>query len=157
MSKDNYEYKRRSSSLKRSRTSSKRSRSDSTHREDSIKYRTRSRSRSNRNRSPVPRHSENYRPNPIENPDRQNPTRNNILAVFGLDREVTERDLYYMYKNFGCKQCKVIIDKKVISNIKIRLNSFQETFELIFIIFFRLVDQEDLVLFILTTYKMHVM
>jgi hypothetical protein len=44
---------------------------------------------------------------------RYNPPENDILAIFGLSKRVNEQDLYDLYKKFGCKECKVIIDKHV--------------------------------------------
>lgn len=39
---------------------------------------------------------------------------NNILAIFGLDKQANEQDLREMYENYGCINCKIIIDKHVI-------------------------------------------
>lgn len=38
---------------------------------------------------------------------------NNVLAIFGLSKRVIEQDLFDLYKHFGCKECKVIMDKHV--------------------------------------------
>ena len=45
--------------------------------------------------------------------DRFNPARNDVLAVFGLDRRANEQDLFDLYKKYGCRECKIIIDKHV--------------------------------------------
>lgn len=39
---------------------------------------------------------------------------NNILAIFGLDLNVNENDLYKIYTRYGSTKCKVIKDQKVI-------------------------------------------
>ncbi len=44
---------------------------------------------------------------------RYNPPENNVLAVFGLSKQVIEQDLFDLYQSFGVKECKVIIDKHV--------------------------------------------
>lgn len=52
--------------------------------------------------------------------DRFNPPENEILAIFGLSKHVNEQDLFELYKHYGCKECKIIIDKHVkylISNL----------------------------------------
>lgn len=43
--------------------------------------------------------------------DRFNPPANEILAIFGLNKRVNEQDLLDLYKDYGCKECKIIIDK----------------------------------------------
>jgi hypothetical protein len=45
--------------------------------------------------------------------DRFNPPENEILAIFGLSKRANEQDLLDLYKNYGCKECKIIIDKHV--------------------------------------------
>jgi hypothetical protein len=40
---------------------------------------------------------------------------NNILGIFGLDKQVDEQDLLEMYQDYGCTNCKIIIDKHVIT------------------------------------------
>lgn len=57
--------------------------------------------------------SSRYRVDPRDEPDRFNPAKNDIIAVFGLDRDTTESDLFNFYKKYGCKRCKVIFDKRV--------------------------------------------
>lgn len=42
---------------------------------------------------------------------RCNPPENNVLAIFGLSKRVIEQDLFDLYRNFGGKETKVIIDK----------------------------------------------
>lgn len=42
---------------------------------------------------------------------RLNAPENNVLAIFGLSKRVIEQDLFDLYKHFGCKECKVIMDK----------------------------------------------
>jgi RNA recognition motif-containing protein len=43
--------------------------------------------------------------------DRFNAPQNNVLAVFGLDRRANEQDLFDVYRKYGCKECKIIMDK----------------------------------------------
>jgi hypothetical protein len=45
---------------------------------------------------------------------RYNAPENNVLAIFGLSKRVIEQDLFDSYKHFGCKECKVIMDKHVL-------------------------------------------
>jgi hypothetical protein len=49
--------------------------------------------------------------------DRFNAPQNNVLAVFGLDKRANEQDLFDVYRKYGCKECKIIIDKHVIRTI----------------------------------------
>lgn len=71
-----------------------------------IRYRSRSRSPlvSNQYIRPVFKTRE-------EELARFNPPENNVLAIFGLSKRVIEHDLFDLYKHFGCKECKVIMDK----------------------------------------------
>ena len=87
----------------------RRTRSRSRHRSRS---RSRLRSKYIRKRSPFPRPSR-YRVDSREEANRFNPAKNDIIAVFGLDRDTTESDLFNFYKKYGCKRCKVIFDKRV--------------------------------------------
>lgn len=48
-----------------------------------------------------------------EDSERFNPPKNDIIAVFGLDRDTTESDLFNFYRKYGCKRCKVIFDRRV--------------------------------------------
>ncbi len=50
----------------------------------------------------------------VDEPFRFIAPENNILAIFGLSNRVIEQDLFDIYKQYGCKECKVIIDKNVI-------------------------------------------
>lgn len=43
--------------------------------------------------------------------DRFNAPQNNVLAVFGLDKRANEQDLFDVYRKYGCKECKIIMDK----------------------------------------------
>lgn len=110
--------------------------SSSVHRGSSEHMRRRSRSRSSsrrsiervshsRSRSPLyrsksptfPREYRTIKPyydrsrHNLNDPIRENPIPNEILAVFGLDRNATEKDLYHIYRKYQCKKCKVIFDK----------------------------------------------
>ncbi|CAF0900133.1 unnamed protein product [Brachionus calyciflorus] len=104
--------KRYSRHRNRSESRSRRSRSRSTsyHRSRS---RSNRRSRHSRARTPATySRSHRSRPNPRDDPERFNPPRNDILAVFGLDRDASENDLFNFFKKYGCKRCKVIFDKR---------------------------------------------
>ena len=59
--------------------------------------------------------------------DRFNAPQNNVLAVFGLDKRANEQDLFDLYRRYGCKECKIIMDKHVSSLFKnSRFNSPKE-------------------------------
>ncbi len=45
---------------------------------------------------------------------RYNPPPNEVLAIFGLGKRVVEKDLFDLYRSFGVRDCKVIIEKHVI-------------------------------------------
>ena len=49
----------------------------------------------------------------VEELIRSDPPENNVLAIFGLNKRVIEQDLFDLYRSFGVKECKVIIDKHV--------------------------------------------
>jgi hypothetical protein len=46
---------------------------------------------------------------------RYNPPENDVLAIFGLSKRVNQQDLYQLYRGYGCRECKIIIDKIVIN------------------------------------------
>ncbi|RMZ95043.1 transformer-2 -like protein [Brachionus plicatilis] len=93
--------------------------SHSRRRRSHSRYRYRSRSRSHccpRSRNARPRspylRSTKHRVEHRDEPDRFNPPKNDILAVFGLDRDTNESDLFNFFKKYGCKRSKVIFDKR---------------------------------------------
>ena len=111
--------------------SKKRERSLSNHRYSSSSSRRRPSPPVSRRRSRSPPIMSNYtatrytrreiRPSPSSNfngrhhdlIDRFNPPENEILAIFGLSKRANEQDLLDLYKDYGCKECKIIIDKHV--------------------------------------------
>lgn len=72
----------------------------------SSRYRSRSRSPVYSSRYPIHKHLPRY-----DEPIRYIAPENNVLAIFGLSNRVIEHDLFSIYKHYGCKECKVIIDK----------------------------------------------
>ena len=60
--------------------------------------------------------------------DRFNAPQNNVLAVFGLDKRANEQDLFDVYRKYGCKECKIIMDKHV--RKKKCLRSLNKTFSI---------------------------
>lgn len=70
-----------------------------------------------RSRSPIYLSHKHSR---YDEPARYIAPENNVLAIFGLSNRVIEHDLFSIYKHFGCKECKVIIDKNVIDLIKLK-------------------------------------
>ena len=96
-----------------------RSQARSSSKQASIERISRSRSRSPlstpRNGSHSYRKQYNERPRTsLNDPARLNPERNEVLAVFGLDRDASNEGLFEVFRKFRCEKCKIIYDKIVI-------------------------------------------
>ncbi len=125
-SSNNYSYHSSSSTIskKRERSLTPPQRySSSRRRPSSPANRRRSRSRTpssmsylvryGRRPSPPVHYNSNFNGRHHDLIDRFNPPENEILAIFGLSKRANEQDLLDLYKNYGCKECKIIIDKHV--------------------------------------------